>query len=115
MSYNVDFEYQGAAASLYVWDGGEVAALNTLSSTWRRHGNANRVMALVLAYADAFDIELLLQVVPFGDEPRMKDHELKAFYRTFGFLPTGGDTMRRLRMSEREADATPTHRSGETS
>ncbi len=66
-----------------------------------------------MEYADAFNMEVLLQVIPFGDEPRMKDHELKAFYRTFGFLPTGGDTMRRLRKEEWQSDATLTSVAGD--
>lgn len=97
MGYIVTFEYQGAVATLEVWDGGNTATLATITSKWRKRGMGAQAMQLMLAYADAFHMEVNLEVHPFGDEPRMPDHELKAWYRTFGFVPTGGDTMRRPR------------------
>lgn len=97
MGYIVSFDYQGASATLEVWDDGKTATLAMVSSKWRKKGMGSEVMRLALAYADAFDMEVNLEVHPFGDEPRMPEPELKAWYRTFQFYPTGGDTMRRRR------------------
>lgn len=97
MSYTVTFDYQGASATLEVWDDGNTATLVMITSKWRKKGMGTQVMQMALAYADAFQMEVNLEVHPFGDEPRMPVSELKAWYRTFDFYPTGGDTMRRRR------------------
>lgn len=95
MGYIVDFTYQGASASLEVWDDGETATLATIHSKFRKRGAGRKVLALVLQYADALDLTLLLEVVPFGDEPRMSATELKALYMSAGFLNQGGNIMKR--------------------
>jgi hypothetical protein len=95
MSYVVDFTYQGASASLEVWDDGKTATLATIHSKFRKRGAGRKVLALVLQYADALDLTLLLEVVPFGDEPRMSAPELKALYMSVGFVSQGGSIMKR--------------------
>lgn len=96
MTYVVIFEYHDASATLVVWDDEKRATLSTVIAKFRKQGTGTAVIKKALAYADVFGMEVLLEVQPFGDEPRMPETELKAWYRTFGFYPTGGNTMRRL-------------------
>lgn len=95
MSYIIDFSYQGASASLEVWDDGKTATLATIHSKFRKRGAGSKVLGLVLQYADALNLTLLLEVVPFGDEPRMSATDLKALYMTVGFVSQGGNVMKR--------------------
>lgn len=104
MGYIVAFDYQGASATLEVWDDEKRATLATVVAKWRKQGTGTAVIQRALAYADAFDMEVFLEVQPFGDEPRMPEHELKAWYRTFGFIPNGGDMMRRPRKARLPRD-----------
>jgi hypothetical protein len=104
VGYILDFSYQGASASLEVWDDGKTATLATIQSTFRKRGAGRKILGLVLQYADALDLTLVLQVVPFGDEPRMSATELKALYMSVGFLSQGGNVMKReaIRTQEQE-------------
>lgn len=100
MGYEIAFAYQGANAVITVWDDEKTAVLETIESEFRRHGSAQTIMRRVVAYADAFDLVLLLKVTPFGDEPKMTAPELKAFYMSHGFISQGSNIMARHPVKE---------------
>lgn len=93
MGYTVKFEYQDAYASTVIWDDNKTATLEVLSSKFKRRGAATRVLELTLIYADAFGIDLFLEVTPFGDGEKMSAPDLKAFYMTYGFQNKGEGVM----------------------
>ena len=102
--YVVSFDLNRANATLQVWYDGETAELELVSSKYRRRGNAGAVVQKALDYADFLDLEVVLEVQPFGDGIGMRDHELKAWYMTFGFLSEGNNIMARPRLSERQLE-----------
>lgn len=96
MSYRVQFVYQGANVDLHVWDEGEnTATIASFFSKFKKHGAGRKVMERTLEYADAMGLDVVLEVDPFGDGPKMTADELRAFYMTFGFQMMGDNVMER--------------------
>lgn len=104
--YEVVFEENGARAVLRIFSDGRYAELATISSKYRRRGFATLMMLKALDYADFLNREVLLEVQPFGDGIGMRDHELKSWYMTFGFVNEGNDMMSRRPISERVQEET---------
>jgi len=105
MGHVVTFEHKGASVSMDVWCGDKTASLELISSQYKRRGLATHVVNKAIAYADFLDLELVLQVMPFGDENvRMPKEDLRAWYMTFGFVYEGDSVMARKRKSERETE-----------
>lgn len=104
----VTFDSQKASAVLQVWYDGKTAELEVISSKYRRRGNAGAVLQKALDYADFLNLEVVLEVQPFGDGVGMRDHELKAWYMSYGFQSEGNDVMARKRKSERVQEETTT-------
>lgn len=99
--YMVTFDSQKASAVLQVWHDGKTAELELLSSKYRRRGNAGIVLQKALDYADYLNLEVVLEVQPFGDGVGMRDHELTSWYMTFGFEKEGNNVMARPRVRDR--------------
>lgn len=93
MGHTIKFEYQDAYSQTSIWDDGETGTLELLSSKFKRRGAAKKVLELTLIYADAFGIDLFLEVTPFGDGEKMSAPDLKAFYMTYGFQNKGEGVM----------------------
>lgn len=105
MGHVVTFEHKGASVSMDVWCGDKTASLELISSQYKRRGLASHVVNKALEYADFLDLEVVLQVQPFGDEAvRMPKDELRAWYMTMGFVYEGDSVMARKRKSERSSE-----------
>lgn len=99
MSYEVIFTYQEASATLTIWeDEFNTATLSSLSSKYRKRRTATVVLKKALEYVDMLGLDdLYLEVGPFGDEPRMSETDLKAWYMSHDFYSVGGNIMVRAR------------------
>lgn len=98
----ITFEIDRASANVNVFNDGKTAELSLISSRYKKRHYGTAVMKKVLDYADAFDLELVLEVHPFGDAPnKMDEAELKSWYMTFDFVLEGDGVMSRKRKSER--------------
>lgn len=96
MSYTVQFNYQGASVDLHVWDEGEnTATVSTVFSKFKKRGAGRKVLDKAIEYADLLSLDLVLEVSPFGEGPKMADHELRAFYMSLGFRLVGDNVMER--------------------
>jgi hypothetical protein len=105
MGHTVTFEHKGASVTLDVWDN-RMGSLDLVSSKYKKRGLATNVVRKAVEYADFLDLELVLEVHPFGDElHRMDNAELKAWYMTFGFKLEGDNIMSRKRKSMRDLEA----------
>jgi hypothetical protein len=98
----VTFDSNKASAVLQVWANGKTAELEIITSKYRRRGNAGAVLQKALEYADFLNLEVVLEVQPFGDGVGMRKPELRAWYMTFGFKHEGNDIMSRKSFKERQ-------------
>lgn len=98
----ITFEINKASAVVDVWYDGKTASVELLHSKYKRRGRGYVVMQEVLRYADAFDLELVLEVAPFGDNNKLELAELKSWYMTLGFQLEGDNIMSRARKTDRE-------------
>lgn len=100
-AYELSFELDQARVNLKIWNDGKTCELATLSSQYRRRGKAGAVLQKALDYADFLNLEVVLEVQPFGDGIGMRDHELKAWYMSFGFQSEGNNIMARPAIKDR--------------
>lgn len=97
----VHFSYERATCRLTVWNKKQ-ATLSNLYSVKRGRGHAKSVLQLVIDYADANGLTLLLEVRRFGGDHLCPDNSgLKALYSKFGFVDCGQNMMRRLQKAQK--------------
>ena len=100
MGYSVSFEHHRANVTLDVWDDTLTGSIELVSSKYKKRYLATYAMKKALQYADFLDLELILEVNPFGSEGHgMDSAELRAWYMTFGFVYEGDGVMARPRKS----------------
>jgi len=105
MGHSVTFELRGSSVSMDVWDDGNTGSIELVSSKYKKRGLATQAMWKALEYADYLNLELVLEVHPFGEGlNRMDNAELKAWYMTFGFKLEGDNIMSRPCATQRSSE-----------
>lgn len=105
MGHTVTFESHGSSVSMDVWSDGKTGSIELVSSKYKKRGLATRVMRKAIEYADFLNLELVLEVHPFGEGlNRMDNADLKAWYMTFGFKLEGDNIMSRPCQTERSSE-----------
>ena len=102
MGYSVRFEYQEAYAEVSVWDDDETATLVAVYSKFRQRGAARKVLERAIEYCELMELDLVLEVMPFGEAPKMTAPELKAFYMSLGFEAMGSSSIMMKRFDRGE-------------
>lgn len=88
MTYLLDITYNSAHATLTVWEEEPIGSVSEVRTKYnkRRNGDATEVMKRLIIVADSLELNLILEVIPFGPRPRLEVSELKTFYEKFGFV-----------------------------
>jgi len=93
--YEIRMTYRSASCTIIVWEDENTATIDTLSADYKRRGHGTGLMQRVANWADGVQINLILRVAPFGDEPKLSYPQLKQFYKRFGFRENSYDIMSR--------------------
>jgi GNAT superfamily N-acetyltransferase len=99
----ISFMYETATVSLIDWGDG-TGSVSSLYSQTRRQGHATGLMRILIDYADANGIKLMLTADPYSEDGPNLD-QLITFYEGFGFraptlVPGVPTFMERMVMSQ---------------
>ncbi len=84
----IKFTYKSAGARLTLWNDG-TGHVSGVYSRERGKGHATKVMKELLVYTDKFEVDLLLEVSPYGEgDERLTRGQLMEFYGKLGFVET---------------------------
>lgn len=86
MTYEMKFFYKDAFATLVVWEDAPTGTVTNVYSTYRGRGLATEVMRRLVSVADSMKLDLLLEVAPYGEDPKLDSSALETFYGKFGFV-----------------------------
>ena len=100
---SVIFGFEGASAELELWENGMTATLSALNARFKMRGTGNVVLEQALEYADWKQLEVVLEVSPFGEAAGMDKTELRAWYMSKGFKWEGDGVMARPAKTEQAA------------
>ena len=96
MTYTISMSYKSARVELIVWEDEDTGSVSSLWSDYRGRGHAIGLFERVIHLADALKLNLILEVAPYGDEPKGLDKDqLVSFYKKFGFEMIDSTTMER--------------------
>lgn len=87
----IGFRFEKASADLVIWGNG-TATLSSLYAITPGQGHGSGVMHLILDYADAHDLTLILVARRFKNPRGLSNDELVKFYEKFGFVSESLDS-----------------------
>ena len=90
MTTTIDFVYETASLTLAIWEDTHGSFIDVISVE-KGKGHATGLMNSLTEFADLSGMRLTTQAEPDGDEPRLSDNQLIAFYEKFGFVRQNND------------------------